>query len=172
MPSTSNLTSIWALSYDTLQVLIGSFALAFNALPWAAIMPLLVADQANLGTAFGVYKALNNCGSVIMDVSAGAIQDRTPTGIHQYDRVFAFIIAIKSADIIYGALYNQFDRQYLGGVLVSSDKKLRQMPAADAVAEQRSTGWLAPKPLVTAISLLTVLAAIIVAWVLYLYYSV
>ena len=65
-----------------------------------------------------------------------------------------------------------FDRQYLGGVLVSSDKKLRQMAAEDAVAEQRSTGWLAPKPLVTAISLLTVLAAIIVAWVLYLYYSV
>ena len=33
-------------------------------------MPLLVADQANLGTAFGVYKALDKCGSVIMDVSA------------------------------------------------------------------------------------------------------
>ncbi|KZV66987.1 MFS general substrate transporter [Peniophora sp. CONT] len=153
-------------------VLLGSFALAFNALPWAAIMPLIVADQANLGTAFGIYKALNNCGSVIMDVSAGAIQDRTPTGVHQYDRVFAFIIAIKSADIIYGALYNQFDRQFLGGVLISSDKKLRKMAAEDAVAEQRATGWLAPKPVVTAISLATVLAAIIVAWVLYLYYSV
>lgn len=135
-------------------------------------MPLIIADQANLGTAFGVYKALNNCGTVIMDVSAGAIQDRTPTGTHQYDRVFAFIIAIKSADMIYGVLYNQFDRHFLGGVLISSDKNLRKMAAENAVAEQRTTGWLAPKPIITAISLCIVLVAIIVAWVLYLYYSV
>lgn len=155
-----------------LQVLLGSFALAFNILPWITMIPLIVADQSNLGTAFGIYKALNNCGTVIMDVGAGAIQDHTPTGVHQYDYAFALLIAVKSADIVYGVLYNQFDHRLLGGLLISSDKRLREIAATGAVAEQRATGWLAPKPLVTAISLATVLAAIIIAWVLYLYYSV
>ncbi|BGP32075.1 hypothetical protein JCM10296v2_003854 [Rhodotorula toruloides] len=85
------------------------------------------ADQARLGTAFGVYKSLNSCGSVIVTVAAGAIQDHAKPGRTEYNAVFAFLIAIKAFDILLGLSYNLFDKRYLNGVLKLNGKQLRRM---------------------------------------------
>lgn len=38
-------------------------------------------------------------------VATGAIQDRTPTGVNQYDNVMYLLIALKAVDVFYGALF-------------------------------------------------------------------
>ncbi|GAA5854251.1 hypothetical protein JCM9279_005096 [Rhodotorula babjevae] len=150
--------------------ILGSLALATNALPWISSIPLLVPDQAHLGTAYGVYKALNNCGSVVVNVASGAIQDQATPGKNEYNGVFAFLIVIKGLDVLYGLMYWRFDRKYLGGVLDASDRKLREMEA-EATYEERAVGLRAPIRRVTQVALATVAAMIVVAWTLYLYYS-
>ncbi|BGP48297.1 hypothetical protein JCM10450v2_004169 [Rhodotorula kratochvilovae] len=163
------------LAYTTVHPLVpsilGSFALATNVLPWIASIPLLVPDQAHLGTAYGIYKALNNCGSVVVNVASGSIQDRATPGKSEYNNVFAFLIVIKGLDVIYGLLYHASDLRYLGGILNASDASLRRMEAKQT-PEERAQGLRKPIREVTYVSLATVGAMIVVAWVLYLYYSV
>ncbi|GAA5864570.1 hypothetical protein JCM8547_005584 [Rhodosporidiobolus lusitaniae] len=163
------------LAYTEVHALVpsilGSLALATNVLPWIASIPLLVPNQANLGTAFGIYKALNNCGSVIMGVASGAIQDRTTPGKNEYANVFAFIIIIKGLDVLYGLGYWLFDIKYLGGVLRANDKELRRQEA-EIPEEERLSGLRSPIRIVTLLGLGTVAAAIVTAWALYWVYSV
>ncbi|BGO94151.1 hypothetical protein NBRC10512_003768 [Rhodotorula toruloides] len=163
------------LAYTTVQPLVpsilGSLALATNVLPWIASIPLLVPDQARLGTAFGVYKSLNSCGSVIVTVAAGAIQDRTKPGRTEYNTVFAFLIAIKAFDVLLGLSYNLFDKRYLHGVLRSNDKQLRRLEE-EMSEEERLSGLRKPIKAVTVAALGVVGAMIVTAWVLYLVYAV
>ncbi|GAA5931703.1 hypothetical protein JCM3775_000018 [Rhodotorula graminis] len=150
--------------------ILGSLALATNVLPWISSIPLLVPNHAHLGTAFGIYKALNNCGSVVVNVASGAIQDQAAPGKNEYNGVFAFLIVIKALDVLYGLMYWRFDAKYLGGVLNASDRKLREMEA-EATTEERAVGLRAPIRNLTVVALATVGAMIVVAWTLYLYYS-
>ncbi|GAA5841028.1 hypothetical protein JCM3766R1_006641 [Sporobolomyces carnicolor] len=150
--------------------ILGSLALATNVLPWIASIPLLVPNQANLGTAFGIYKALNNCGSVIMNVSSGAIQDQSGKGSNQYRYVFAFIIAVKALDVLFGLGYHFFDLKYLNGILYATEKERIARSEEDQLL--RHQGLRRPIRGVTSVSLGVVAAMIITAWVLYLYYSV
>ncbi|GAA5883023.1 hypothetical protein JCM16303_006796 [Sporobolomyces ruberrimus] len=150
--------------------ILGSLALATNVLPWIASIPLLVPNQANLGTAFGIYKALNNCGSVVMNVASGSIQDQSGNGRTQYRYVFAFIIVIKGLDVLYGLGYNWFDKRYLNGILYANEKERVAREEEDQVL--REEGLRRPIRAVTFVSLGVVGAMIVIAWVLYLYYSV
>jgi len=69
-------------------ILLSSFALSTNAITFIASIPVLVGNDALLGTAFGVWKSFvrtlfrapsgiadlqANCNSIILEVSAGAI---------------------------------------------------------------------------------------------------
>ncbi|CAE6411435.1 unnamed protein product [Rhizoctonia solani] len=74
-----------------------------------------------IGTGYGLYKAFNNAGSVIVDVAAGAIQDTTPGG--GYNGVIAFFIALKGMEILWGSIYGVLDRRLLRGVLSMSEKE-------------------------------------------------
>ncbi len=163
------------LAYTTVHPLVpsilGSFALATNVLPWIASVPLLVPDQRNLGTAFGIYKALTNCGTVVVSVASGAIQDHSGTGVNQYNNVFAFLIVIKGLDVIYGLVYNWVDKKYLGGVLMKSDMARRKMEVAQS-EEERTRGIKKAIKRVTVVAIGVVLAMIVIAWVLYFYFSV
>ncbi|GAA6061515.1 hypothetical protein JCM10212_004505 [Sporobolomyces blumeae] len=150
--------------------ILGSLALATNVLPWIASIPLLVPNQANLGTAFGIFKALQNCGSVIVNVASGAIQDQSGTGSDQYRYVFAFIITIKGLDVLYGLGYHWFDLRYLNGILYANEKERAAREEDDVLL--REQGLRRPIKWITYISLGVVAAMILIAWVLYLYYSV
>lgn len=52
-----------------------SLAGVINSMPLQICIPLLVADQAKIGTAFGVWRAFNNSGSTIMEIAFGVLQD-------------------------------------------------------------------------------------------------
>lgn len=83
------------------RVILASVALAVNLMPFLATIPLLVPNVAHIGTAVGIWKCwfsvsvvvssccpltytsplgFLNSARVILLVSAGAIQDATPTG--------------------------------------------------------------------------------------------
>jgi len=157
-------------------MVLSSVALAFNALPFIASIPLLVPNQATIGTAFGIWKSLNNAGSVIMDVSTGAIQDQSPTGRRTYDNVLYFLIALKAVDIGYGMLYHIIDTRYFGGVLKRNEAQQRQAEEEERLAgaseelNQRRK-LRGPVRLLTLLGIGTLGAMIVVAWVLYLVYS-
>lgn len=63
-------------------VIITSVGLSLNLMPFLATIPVLVPDEKLIGTAFGIWKCYENTGHVIISVTAGAIQDLTPTGIN------------------------------------------------------------------------------------------
>ncbi|KAG8763235.1 hypothetical protein FRC11_005240 [Ceratobasidium sp. 423] len=88
-------------------------------MPFVCSVPILVASQDQIGTGYGLYKAFNNAGSVIIDVAAGAIQDTTPGG--GYNGVIGFFIALKSMEIFWGSIYGVLDRRLLRGILRMSE---------------------------------------------------
>lgn len=131
-------------------------------------VPLLPSLAADLSLS---HTQLNSCGSVIVTVAAGAIQDRTKPGRTEYNTVFAFLIAIKAFDVLLGLSYNLFDKRYLHGVLRSNDKQLRRLEE-EMSEEERLSGLRKPIKAVTVAALGVVGAMIVTAWVLYLVYAV
>ncbi|KAJ6565492.1 major facilitator superfamily domain-containing protein [Mycena vulgaris] len=173
---------LWILVYSLMgftqvhpmvPTILGSVALSFNVIPFIAAIPLLAPSQTYLGTAFGIWKAFNSAGTLIMDVSAGAIQDKTPTGTHTYDNVLYFLIAIKSLDVIYGMLYHLLDVRYFGSVLrMSEAEKLRDVQLQETEGSTRPVYPLKrPVKLWTVLGFIVMFSLTVTAWVLYLVYS-
>lgn len=52
--------------HPTVALVFSSLAGVINSMPLQICIPLLVADQAKIGTAFGVWRAFNNSGSTIV----------------------------------------------------------------------------------------------------------
>lgn len=111
-------SALWVIVYSLIGyttvnalgvMIIASLALAFNALPFIASIPLMVPSQLELGLVFGIWKAFNNCGSVIVDMIAGRLQDITPG--KTYERVIAFFIAWKALEFCLGLFYGILDRR-------------------------------------------------------------
>ena len=65
--------------HPTVSLVFSSLAGVINAMPLQICIPLLVADQNKLGTAFGVWRAFNNSGSTIVDIVFGVLQDGKST---------------------------------------------------------------------------------------------
>ncbi|GAA5915230.1 hypothetical protein JCM6882_003377 [Rhodosporidiobolus microsporus] len=130
----SFVSALWVLVYSLIGyttvnalgvMIIASLALAFNALPFIASIPLMVPEQTELGLALGLWKAFNNCSSVIVDMVAGHLQDQTKGQL--YERVVAFFIAYKSLEFFLGLSYGFLDRRYLGGILTMSERKRKPL---------------------------------------------
>ncbi|GAC72950.1 hypothetical protein PANT_7c00352 [Moesziomyces antarcticus T-34] len=176
----SGCAALWVLVFVLLvfsnvnayvPVVLGSVALSFNALPFIASIPLLVPNQASIGTAFGIWKCFNSAGSVTMDVSFGAIQDLTPRGRNQFKNAFAFLIALKSIDVIYGMVYHAIDKKYFGGVLKLNEKQLQRKMHHDD-EEAKKEALRKPIALWTAAGCLLLIAFVTTSYVLYITYSI
>ncbi|SPO22893.1 uncharacterized protein UTRI_01571 [Ustilago trichophora] len=154
-----------------LPVVLGSIALSFNALPFLASIPLLVPNQASIGTAFGIWKCFNSAGAVTMDVSFGAIQDLTPRGKKQFNNAFAVLIALKSIDVLYGLVYHVIDRKYFGGVLKLNEAQLLQK-MQNETTEEKEQALRKPIKKWTAAGCLLLLAFVVTSYVLYITYSI
>lgn len=111
-------SAIWVLVYCLIgftktnalgSMVIASVASTMNALPFLASIPLMVPNQIELGFVFGIWKAFNNSGSVIVDMIAGRLQDITPGGT--YERVIAFFVAVKGLEFCLGLFYGILDRK-------------------------------------------------------------
>ncbi|WZH49527.1 major facilitator superfamily domain-containing protein [Fusarium acuminatum] len=111
-------SAIWVLVYCLIgytqtnalgSMVIASVASTMNALPFLASIPLIVPNQIELGLVFGIWKAFNNSGSVIVDMIAGRLQDITSGGT--YERVIAFFVAVKGLEFCLGLFYGILDRK-------------------------------------------------------------
>ncbi|KAI3604379.1 mfs transporter [Moniliophthora roreri] len=155
--------------HPLVPVLLSSVALSFNALPFIAAIPLLVSDQAHIGTAFGIWKAFNNAGSTVMDIATGAIQDLTPTGRNTYNNVFYLLIALKGVDVIYGLFYDRLDKWQFGSVLRMNEARRVAKEKEDSSDLQRPLKR--PQKIFTYIGIGLLGSMIVVAWTLYLIYA-
>ncbi|WVQ75748.1 hypothetical protein IAR50_005379 [Cryptococcus sp. DSM 104548] len=149
-------------------ILISSFANTTNAITFIAAIPVLVADDALLGTAFGIWKAFANGNSIVLDVASGAIQDRTADG--SYDNVLYLIIAIKALQVCWGPVYFYLDQIWLGGSLRLPEKKRLEKLKEKKEKSLDYPGWRVSK-LTSCIVGGELIALIITAWVVYIVYS-
>ncbi|AAW46646.1 hypothetical protein CNBI0430 [Cryptococcus deneoformans B-3501A] len=149
-------------------ILISSFALSTNAITFIASIPILVGDDSLLGTALGIWKAFANGNSIVLDVAAGAIQDRSSNG--SYNNVIYFIIAIKGVQVLLGPTYYYLDRRWLAGSLRMTEEnrlaKLKEVKENNLDYE----GWRVSK-MTAAIVGFELIGLIITAWVVYIIYS-
>ncbi|KAK2738354.1 major facilitator superfamily transporter [Colletotrichum kahawae] len=169
-------SAIWILVYCLIgftqtnalgAMVIASVASTMNALPFLASIPLIVPNQLELGLAFGIWKVFNNSGSVIVDMIAGRLQNITLGGT--YERVIAFFVAVKGLEFCLGLFYGILDRKYLAGILSISNKKRMD------IAKEGKLGDLVgrrPARSFTAVGIALVCSLIIVAWVLFIKYSI
>lgn len=176
----SGCAALWVVVFSLLvfsnvnvyvPVVLGSLALSFNALPFLASIPLLVPNQASIGTAFGIWKCFNSAGAVTIDVSFGAIQDLTPKCRNQFNNAFAFLIALKAADVLYGLVYDMIDKRYFDGILKLNERDvLRRLEAETEGEERKALG----KPIKkwTVAGCLLLVAFVTTSYVLYITYSI
>ncbi|KAI0170281.1 major facilitator superfamily domain-containing protein [Pestalotiopsis sp. NC0098] len=169
-------SAIWILVYCLIgftqtnalgTMVIASLGSAFNAIPFLVSIPLVVTSQAELGLVFGIWKAFNNSGTVVVDMIAGRLQDITPGGT--YERVITFFVAVKGLEFCLGMFYGVFDRRYLSGVLSMSEKKRMSAEANNELGEPLGRK---PSKLFTVVGMSLLCAIIIVAWVLFIKYSI
>ncbi|CAG9975835.1 unnamed protein product [Clonostachys byssicola] len=169
-------SAIWILVYCLIgfskvnalgAMVIASFASAMNALPFIASIPLMVPNQTELGLVFGIWKAFNNCASVIVDMISGKLQDITPGGT--YERVIAFFVAVKGLEFCLGLFYGLLDRKYLAGILTLSEKKRLVLER-----EGKTELYIGQKPgkPFTIVGLSMLLSLVIIAWVLFIMFSI
>ncbi|KAF9876776.1 major facilitator superfamily transporter [Colletotrichum karsti] len=169
-------SAIWILVYCLIgftqtnalgAMVIASVASTMNALPFLASIPLIVPNQLELGLVFGIWKVFNNSGSVIVDMIAGRLQDITPGGT--YERVIAFFVAVKGLEFCLGLFYGVLDRRYLAGILSISNKKRMEIEQEGKLGDL--VGRRPARPY-TAVGIALVCSLIIIAWVLFIKYSI
>ncbi|BGP13815.1 hypothetical protein JCM10213v2_001753 [Rhodosporidiobolus nylandii] len=150
-----------------------SLPYAINLIPLQAVIALSVGPLQQ-GSAQGSYQTLVNAGTVLVSVAAGAIQDATPAGRGNYNRVLIFLLAIKAWDVVAGVLYCVLDVTSLDRILSRSNKQQRKYDekVASGEAEKRETPLLQPKRAWTGAALAIMLGQGIAAWVVYLKFSV
>ncbi|KAH7174100.1 uncharacterized protein B0J16DRAFT_325580 [Fusarium flagelliforme] len=98
---------------------------------------------------------------------AGRLQEITPGGT--YERVIAFFVAVKGLEFCLDLFYSILDRKYLSGILTMSEKKRMQIEREGKLGKPigRKTAKVA-----TIIGVSLVCAMIIIAWVLFIKYSI
>ncbi|KAL7424462.1 hypothetical protein Q5752_000146 [Cryptotrichosporon argae] len=149
-------------------IILSSFALSTNAITFTASIPVLVGNDALLGTAFGIWKAYANCNTIILTVVAGAVQDATPGG--GYDRVIYMIIAIKALELAYGPLYDYLDGRWLGHSLRMPEGRRVAFRSEVKKSARELEGWRASRPAMYACGALLT-ALIVTGWTVYIVYS-
>ncbi|KAJ7234159.1 major facilitator superfamily domain-containing protein [Mycena rebaudengoi] len=118
-----------------LPMVFTSVAQSFNAMPFICLLPLLSPEQTNMDMIFGIWKAFNNAGSVVVDMVASTIQDHTP---HEtYEGVLYFFISMKALEFFLGGFYGLLDRRYLGSVLTIGEPRKEKMGLMQDLPDKR-----------------------------------
>ncbi|TXT11548.1 uncharacterized protein COLE_01958 [Cutaneotrichosporon oleaginosum] len=143
-------------------ILLASFGLSLNVLPWIASFPILVPDPTLIGTAYGLFSSLIACNNVILEVACGAIQDATPG--QTYDRVIYVLIAIKAWQVLEGPVFDWLDGRMLGHTLRMSEKKRLKFDEEREATGQELPGLKRYRP-VTIIVACQYVSMVIISWV-------
>lgn len=120
-------------------ILIASFALALNVLPFIGSIPLIINDPTLMGTAYGMWSSFVACNNIILEVACGAIQDATPG--QSYERVIYFLIAIKAWQVFEGPILDYLDGKLLGHVLRKNEKQRIKLRDEMALEGKEFKGW-------------------------------
>ncbi|KAJ7251974.1 hypothetical protein C8J57DRAFT_1665558 [Mycena rebaudengoi] len=165
-------SSIWVVVYSTLgfscvypllPMVFTSVAQSFNAMPFICLLPLLSPEQTNMDMIFGIWKAFNDAGSVVVDMAASTIQDHTP---HKtYEGVLYFFISMKALEFFLGGFYGLLDRRYLGSVLTIGEPRKEKVGLMQDLPDRR------PSKVATARGIAILGATLVVAWVLFFMFS-
>ncbi|KAF5539797.1 major facilitator superfamily transporter [Fusarium napiforme] len=156
--------------HPTAALVFSSLAGVINSMPLQIFIPLLVADQAKIGTAFGVWRAFNNSGSTIMDVVFGVLQDGTQD--NGYYKVLLVAIGIKAWAFVLGVSYIIVDYKLLGKGMTMTRV---QREAIEVTIEDRDANPLTrrrSKPWFTALTFGLLVAMVASAWVVFLRYLI
>ncbi|KAF7557483.1 hypothetical protein G7Z17_g725 [Cylindrodendrum hubeiense] len=140
--------------HPTVALVFSSLAGVINAMPLQICIPLLVADQAKIGTAFG------------MDVVFGALQDDTDGG--GYEKVLLVAIGIKAWAFFLALSYIFVDFRFLGKGMTMT---LKQREAREAEIVDRDADPLTKrtsKPWFTIMTFGLLIAIIASAWAVFL----
>ncbi|KAM0569858.1 hypothetical protein D7B24_003384 [Verticillium nonalfalfae] len=157
-------------AHPTVGLVFSSLAGVINSMPLQICIPLLVADQAKIGTAFGVWRAFNNSGSTIMDVVFGVLQDGTDGG--GYNRVLLVAIGIKAWAFVLGISYIIVDYKLLGKGMTMTRRSREAAEALvvdrdlDPLTKRTSKGWF------TALTFGFLVSIIVSAWAVFLRYLI
>ncbi|WWD20457.1 hypothetical protein CI109_104933 [Kwoniella shandongensis] len=152
-------------------ILISSFALAVSQIAFLASIPIFIANDELIGTAYGVWKSFINANDIVLEVAAGAIQDRAHVISKSYNNVIYLLIAFKCLQVLLGPLYDYLDGRWLGHALRLPEKRrLEIRNHAISVGYDGFDGWKVHKPTTTVVGGLLI-GVIITAWVLYIVYS-
>ncbi|KAF4837236.1 Major facilitator superfamily domain-containing protein 1 [Colletotrichum tropicale] len=156
--------------HPTAALVFSSMAGVINSMPLQICIPLLVADQAKIGTAFGVWRAFNNSGSTIMDVVFGVLQDSTEG--NGYSKVLIVAIAIKAWAFVLGLSYIFIDYKFLGKGMTMTRKQREARESqivdkeADPLTRRTSKKWF------TTLTSGLLLAIIASAWAVFVRYLI
>ncbi|KAF5681395.1 major facilitator superfamily transporter [Fusarium denticulatum] len=156
--------------HPTAALVFSSLAGVINSMPLQICIPLLVADQTKIGTAFGVWRAFNNSGSTIMDVVFGVLQDGTED--KGYYKVLLVAIGIKAWAFVLGVSYIIVDYKLLGKGMTMTRV---QREAIEVTIEDRDANPLTrrrSKPWFTALTFGLLVAMVATAWVVFLRYLI
>ncbi|RSL94754.1 hypothetical protein CEP52_012444 [Fusarium oligoseptatum] len=156
--------------HPTAALVFSSLAGVINSMPLQICIPLLVADQAKIGTAFGVWRAFNNSGSTIMDVVFGVFQDGTEN--NGYYKVLLVATGIKAWAFVLGVSYIIVDYKLLGKGMTMTRL---QREAKEAMIEDRDADPLTRRnssPWFTALTFGLLVGIIASAWAVFLNYLI
>ncbi|KAH7376370.1 major facilitator superfamily domain-containing protein [Plectosphaerella cucumerina] len=157
-------------AHPTVALVFSSLAGVINSMPLQICIPLLVADQAKIGTAFGVWRAFNNSGSTIMDVVFGVLQDGTED--QGYYRVLLVAIGIKAWAFVLGISYILIDYKFLGRGMTLTRRRREEREAAivdrdsDPLTRRTVSKWF------TMVTFGLLVAIVASAWAVFLRYLV
>ncbi|KAJ8113238.1 hypothetical protein OPT61_g4586 [Boeremia exigua] len=158
----------WSEVHPLAALVFSSLAGVINSMPLQICIPLLVADQNKLGTAFGVWRAFNNSGSTIVDIVFGVLQDDTEG--NGYTRVLSFAIGVKALAFLLGVTYIVVDYKALGKgmTLTLRDREEQEKQIDDAQSDPLTRRQHLTSVTYAGLSLLT--SIIITAWVVFIKY--
>ncbi|KAK7214585.1 hypothetical protein V2G26_002588 [Clonostachys chloroleuca] len=122
-------------AHPLVALVIQSIAGLINGMPLNVSIPLLVADQDKLGTAFGVWRGFNNSSATIMEVVYGVVQDGTEA--MGYGRALIVSSCIKAVGFFIGVTYIIVDFKKLGkGITMTrSQREARESEIEDRDAD-------------------------------------
>ncbi|RUS22710.1 major facilitator superfamily domain-containing protein [Endogone sp. FLAS-F59071] len=133
------LVSMALLSFTYIHPMVGMFffsiSLAFGPLPMLSSIPI-VNPIDYVGTSLGIYKAVSNIGSTILDILVGVIQDATPG--QNYDIVMPFLTALSAVAVLVAAAVWAVDRWVHRGILEMNMERRRPIMRAKEREEQQN----------------------------------
>ncbi|ORY02226.1 MFS general substrate transporter [Basidiobolus meristosporus CBS 931.73] len=149
-----------------------SISLALGPVAMISSIQLLV-DVNMVGTALGIYKASNNIGSVILDITTGVIQDKTH--MQSYDTVMLLLFILTFIPIVATVVLYLVDLTKYKGLLDVNLKKREPMIEEKIRSEQQALESSDHEPVVNKMNYLytAILGiAMLVAWGMFFGFSV